>query len=376
MTAPLRVLMLCPSFPPGDTTCGIGDYTKCLVAELARQGDQVTVLASSGYRGAVDGTITVRPMADPTAAASRWTETAADVIHIQYAPDLYRRRSVELTPLLARARGRRTVITFHTLVDASLRSRAAVPWLLLTAAHSISANEEVTGMVRRRVPWLAHRLTEIPIGSAIPQLEPGDADRAAVRARLGVPLDARLLAFFGLVYPGKGLETLLDALATLREHDPRVHLAIVGDTRAEDQPYRAGLEALVTRLGVGPAVRWTGKQRAEDVAEILRGADVFVAPFDGGASIRRSGLITGLSLGLTIVSTTAAVPSGYVRDGENIALVPPRDPAALARRIAALLASPGDAATLAAGARRLAERLSWPSIARQTREVYRAVLAR
>jgi glycosyltransferase involved in cell wall biosynthesis len=103
-------------------------------------------------------------------------------------------------------------------------------------------------------------------------------------------------------------------------------------------------------------------------------ADLFVAPFDAGASMRRGSLLAGLAHGLPVVSTSAALTSSYLRDGDNIALVPPRDPAALAARIAKLLKSRAQRARLAKGARKLAERLAWSSIAEETRAVYRRVL--
>jgi glycosyltransferase involved in cell wall biosynthesis len=121
-------------------------------------------------------------------------------------------------------------------------------------------------------------------------------------------------------------------------------------------------------------VTWTGRRPAADVSRILGAADVFVAPFDGGASLRRSSLMAGLAHGLPVVTTSPAVPSPYLRDGDNIALVPPRDAAALAARLAALLAAPAARTRLAEGARKLAARVAWPAIAEETRAVYRRVL--
>src|SRR6267142_2076925 len=178
-------------------------------------------------------------------------------------------------------------------------------------------------------------MTEIPIGSNIATAPAGD--RLVTRAALGVPARAPLLAPFGIVYQGKGLETLLEALAILKSAQPQARLVVVGDTREPERAYRADLEALAVRLGVARAVTWTGRRPAGDVSRILGAADVFVAPFDEGASLRRGSLMAGLAHGLPVVSTATAVASPYLRDGDNIALVPPRDAAALAARLAASL---------------------------------------
>lgn len=359
--------MVCPSYPPQDVTCGVGDYTRCLAEALAAQGEQVTVVAAAAWRGPARAGVAVLPILD--GPAPWWRVLSADVVNLQYAPDLYRGRRRALRATLAVP----TVVTLHTLLDGTAASRAAALWLLVSARHVVAANEEVTGMVRRRLPWLRRRLTEIPIGSNIAVAPAGDA--RATRAALGVPAGAPLLAHFGLVYPGKGMETLLEALAALRRTEPEARLVVIGDTRETDAAYRAGLEAHAARLGVAAAVTWTGRRPDDEVSRILAAADVFVAPFDAGASVRRGSLMAGLAHGRPVVSTWPAVASAYLRDGDNVALVPPRDPAALAARLAVLLRAPAQRARLADGARRLAERVAWPAIAEATRAVYRSVVA-
>ena len=364
----MRVLIACPSYPPQNVTCGVGDFTRCLAEELARRGEQVTVVASAAWRGQGHGAVTVLPILDEP--APWWRVVAADVVNIQYAPDLYRDRR---RALLRATVSIPTVVTVHTLLDGTLRSRAAALWLLTSARRVVAANEEVTRMIRRRMPWVARRMTEIPIGSNIALAPPGDP--AVIRASLGASLHAPLLAHFGLVYPGKGMETLLAALAILRIRHPEARLVAIGDTREADRAYRSDLEALAVELGVARAVTWTGRRDAEEVSRILAVADVFVAPFDGGASIRRGSLLAGLAHGLPVVSTSPSVPSSYLRDGDNVALVPSRDAAALAACIAGLLDSPGQRERLARGARKLAARMAWSTIAEETRAVYRRALA-
>jgi glycosyltransferase involved in cell wall biosynthesis len=408
-------MMVCPSYPPQAVTCGVGDYTRCLATELARQGETVTVITSGEWRGQAQRAEVGRGQAQPghvrgpgghigaprlqqkhaTDHASTvdvsgptvlpvlddipawWRVMPADVVHVQYAPDLYRRRGqLVLLPMRARLGGAPpVVVTFHTLLDGTPAGRALPMWLLAAADATISANEEVTGMVRRRLPaWLAGRLTEIPIGSNIAPAPA--ADRAAVLARLSLPADSLLITHFGLVYPGKGLETLLDALMQVRRRHPHAHLVIVGDTREQDRAYRAGLEARVDRLGLCAAVVWTGRMADADASRVLSAADLFVAPFDEGASIRRGSLIAGIAHGRPVLSTLAARPSAWLRDGEALALVAPRDAAALAERMIALLDAPAERARLAGAARTLAGRFAWPDIAVRTREVYESVRRR
>lgn len=362
----MRIVMACPTYPPRTLTCGVGDYTRRLAIALAEAGERVTVMTSKEYEGRErqDG-VTVLPLLD---SPGWWRVAAADVVHLQYTPELYRTRRVAALPIVARP----FVTTFHTLFDSTLRSRVRAVWLVAAASAVVSANEEVTGVLRRRLPWLIRRVTEIPIGSNVADADPV-TDRARVRARLGLTADTLLIAHFGLVYPGKGLETLLDALARARAAAPRAVLVIVGDTRAEDRAYRDALNARARALGVGGAVVWTGRREPADVRAILAAADLYVVPYDDGVSIRRGTLLAGLAAGLPVVSTIAARPSAYLKDNDNVALVPPRDAGALAARIATLLTAPGERARLAAGARKLAERCAWPVIADEHRALYRTI---
>jgi glycosyltransferase involved in cell wall biosynthesis len=378
----MKICMICSSYPPQEVTCGVGDYTRCLAEELVQQGEDVVVLTSDRYRGETGGPVTVLPRvrAWTIGEALRFTSSEisppVDLIHLQYTPDLYGQGlGFKLLPLLARIRsGPPVVITFHTLVGGSLRSRVVAPLLLLTARWSISANEEVSAVIRRRLPWLAGRCTEIPIGANIPT-KPGGMPRGA-RAAFGLPQEGPVLVHFGLIYPGKGLETLFAALAKLLFVQPHMKLAIVGDNRMENIGYLEDLKGLAERLGVASAVMWMGHRSGEEVSRILSAADIFVVPYDDGVSIRRGSLMAGLAHGRPVVSTVSTLPSAYLRDGDNIALVPPKDAAALASRIASLLAKPEEAACLGKAALAVAERFSWSVIAQETRNLYARVLRR
>jgi glycosyltransferase involved in cell wall biosynthesis len=82
-----------------------------------------------------------------------------------------------------------------------------------------------------------------------------------------------------------------------------------------------------------------------------------------------------LAHGLPIVTTTPWVPIPELNDGENIRLVPPSDPAALADAIAALAADEALRTRLGEGARRLSRRFEWDGIARDTLALFEELTA-
>lgn len=380
----MRIVMVCPSYPPQDVVCGVGDYTKCLAEELVRQGEQVVVVTSTGYRGNSGGAVNVLPLISQWSAVEGWKllrsrlDPPPDVIHMQYTPDLYGRRAgFVLLPIMAKCVPSRVpvIVTFHTLIGGGYWSKWMAPMLVAAADRSISANEEVSALIHRHLSVLERRVTEIGIGSNIAShgVERSNTRREE-RQRLGVTDQTPLLAHFGMVYPGKGLETLFRALPEILRQAPSARLVIVGATRPADQSYRAALEQLAHERGIAHAVIWEGRHPAETVSRMLDAADLFVVPYDDGGTIRRGSLMAGLAHGLPVVTTDSPVRSAYLRDGKNVALVPSGDADALAKRVCSLLASGEDMARLRRGAQALALEFSWPAIAQRTRALYAQVL--
>ena len=162
---------------------------------------------------------------------------------------------------------------------------------------------------------------------------------------------------------------LLDAVAMLRAAGRRVRPVVVGDFD-RDAAWRAALES---RLSSADVV-WVRGASLSRVSEVLHAGDLAVLPFHSGAATNRSSLLAALDHGLPAVSTLGPhTPPGF---GEkfDVRLVPPRDPAALARAIGGLIDDPAARARMrAAGlARRAAG--AWPAVAARQLEIYREAL--
>jgi glycosyltransferase involved in cell wall biosynthesis len=158
--------------------------------------------------------------------------------------------------------------------------------------------------------------------------------------------------------PKKGHRFLLEALAALGRDDVTLDLVGGGELRAE-------LEAEAARLELSGRVRFLGPLAKEDVAELMRRADLFVLP-----SLHENlpvVLAEAMASGLPAVATRVGGVE-EVLDPDAGVLVPPRDPEALAGAIReSLERSPPDAATLAARAR---ERFGYEALGRTWDEIY------
>jgi glycosyltransferase involved in cell wall biosynthesis len=179
-----------------------------------------------------------------------------------------------------------------------------------------------------------------------------------------------VLAYFGYVYPMKGMETLLTAFGSLA---PNTRLVIIGGS--DDVAYLQKLHELSRSAGGAERVIWAGhcKPEEEFASLYLHAADICVLPFNDGVRLNNSSFSVAASHGLPIVTTRGDTLESPFLDGENVRLCPPDDSVALAATIAELIRSSESRERLAAGARKLAENcFSWHRVIESTFEVLNA----
>jgi glycosyltransferase involved in cell wall biosynthesis len=126
----------------------------------------------------------------------------------------------------------------------------------------------------------------------------------------------------------KDHSTLLEAVQLLKARGRPVELILAGDGGLRKEK-----EALMLSLGLSGSVSFLGTRT--DVAELMGASDIFVlATFDEGLPIV---LLEAMAAGIPVVATDIP-PCREVLDGGRCGiLVPPRNPAALARTIENLL---------------------------------------
>jgi glycosyltransferase involved in cell wall biosynthesis len=190
--------------------------------------------------------------------------------------------------------------------------------------------------------------------------------REETRRDLGARPDQVVLISIGTLVPRKGLDVLMDALATLPDR------GTWGAWLAGDGAERENLERRATELGVASNVRFLG--RRDDVADLLAACDVVAMPS------RREGLgvaaLEAMAAGRAIVASNVGGLGQAVLHERTGLLVPPGDARALAAALRSLIEDRSRRERLgAAGPARIAEGFLASQMVEAYAQLYREVLA-
>ncbi|MGE3842489.1 MAG: glycosyltransferase family 4 protein, partial [Vicinamibacterales bacterium] len=171
------------------------------------------------------------------------------------------------------------------------------------------------------------------------------------------PADAPTLGYAGHLYPWKGVDTMLHALARL----PGARGLIVGGH--PNEPDLDRLRHLAEALCLGSRVTFTGLVPPHAVAALLSQASILVLPNRSTAISARYAsplkLFEYLGSSRPLVASDLPAFREVLRDGENALLVPPDDPEALAAAVRRLQSEAGLAERLARTAFEEAPGFSW-----------------
>ncbi len=164
----------------------------------------------------------------------------------------------------------------------------------------------------------------------------------------------------------KGIVYLLQGLALLA---PEIRLTIV-DQGAPEKTYAPGI---VADLGLTDRVTFTGKISAETLRDFYRRSEIVVLPslYEGFGLPAAEAMACGTPV---IAARVGALPEVLGEDGAGV-LVPPRNPAELAKEIRRIMADPSTRAQMGIkGRRRVEELFTWGKIAERTVSVYRELI--
>ena len=191
----------------------------------------------------------------------------------------------------------------------------------------------------------------------------GAPERRALRRGFGLPESGPLVLSVGRLVPRKGVDVLIDAVASLARDRPEITLAVAGGGRDRSRLERRALRRRA------PA-RFLGRVPDDRLAELYACADVFAAP-----NRTRWGGLEQEGFGIVFVEAAACgvpqvggdnggVPEAVADDETGILVADPADPAGVAAAIARLVDDPELRARMGCQAReRAVAAYAYPALA-------------
>ena len=296
-----------------------------------------------------------------------------DVIHLHWAELLcsdpgpwrnhYNLAMLTLGLRLAKRMGIRTVYTIHNLHPHEDKEQAGMgEKAQRTAIQLADAVHVHSGEVAEQARLLYGRRKNIFV-IPHPSYEgyyPDDVSREEARRKLGVPRDAFVYIFLGLVRPYKGISELIVSFRRLPDCDAR--LVIAGAIHAPEcgetiRSLAEGDNRVVTHLSYVPP---------EEVQFYLRSGDICVLPY---RHVTTSGAaMLAFTFGCPVLAPAIGPFPALVGDGERGILFRPDDPDDLFGALEQ--AQKVDLPRMSASAKKYASALAWPLVAKEHLRVY------
>lgn len=293
----------------------------------------------------------------------------ADVIHVHAVWDAVN----HLSAAVAREQGKPYVWTPHGMLDrwnmqrnglfkrtclAAYLKRDLNGAALLHVATDFEAENLARWKLKPPVFVQGFGLEESLLSAEVP--------RGQFRARRHLPAEKPMILFLGRIQRGKGLETLIPALAAMKTP---AHLVVAGPNEGD---YRQTIDALVAHHRLTDRVHFVGMINGDEKLQALTDADVLAAP----SAHENFGIAVAEAIAMgTPVAVSDQVGLADAIAAHQLGQVALLTPSATATALDAALAGGGQAKRVAA--RTYARtHFAWPDIAQQFIQQYAAVTRR
>ena len=368
---PLRIALIGGYSP---RRCGIATFTADVHASITADFPQasVDVYAMAPVANDIDfaepvrGIIVENDAASFIAAAAAIEANCADVVWLQHEFGLFGGHAGDMILELLDRVAAPLIVTLHTVMpDPDSDQLRVIRRLVARAAKLIVMSQRaadllgsVFGADKDQIVLIPHGVPDRPFGRSEQfKSEFGFAGR-------------QVLMTFGLLSPGKGIETAITALPRIVANHPDALYCIIGATHPnllsrEGEAYRSGLEYLARQLGVEQHIRWIDAFVATELLlDLIEAADIYITPYRGANQATSGTLSYAMALGKAVVSTPYVHASELLADDHGV-LIPFDDSAALAQEIGALLGAPERLLAMQARAYARGRSMIWPEFAAQ-----------
>jgi hypothetical protein len=264
------------------------------------------------------------------------------------------------------------VTTLHTLLrDPTDRERDIILQLaelsdrvVVMSQLSVEMLRDIYQVEAEKIALIHHGIPDVPL-----------VDTSTYKGKFDAS-GKKVLLTFGLLSPGKGIETVIDALPEIVKTHPDVIYMVVGAThphhRADQgEDYRISLHLRVKTLGVeGHVVFYDKFVVDEELLDFIGAADIYVVPYLNEEQIISGTLAYALGMGKAVISTPFLHAQELLADGRG-RLFPFRDHVQLASEVIDLLDHPDKLRAIQHKAYDYGRKMIWSHVGRRYFEIFK-----
>jgi glycosyltransferase involved in cell wall biosynthesis len=359
--------------------CGIATFTTDLCEAIAARYRQTTCIAlpvndieaGYSYPTRVRFELMEKDIDSYRRAADFLNINNVDLVSLQHEYGIFGGRTGSHILVLLRELRMPIVTTLHTILRdpnpdqkqvmeeiAALSNR-----LVVMSKRGVEFLHEVYGVLPEKIDLIPHGIPDVPF-----------VDPSFHKDLFGVEGKTVLLSF-GLLSATKGIENVIAALPDILARHPNVVYFILGATHPhvvmnEGETYRLSLQWLAQDKGVeGQVIFYNRFVSLEELVQFISAADIYITPYLNAAQITSGTLAYTLGAGKAVISTPYWYAEEMLAEGRG-ALVPFRDPVALADQVIHLLDNESQRHAMRKRAYVFGREMIWPKVASRYMESF------
>lgn len=235
------------------------------------------------------------------------------------------------------------------------RLTAASDRLVVMSDMGADILSEVYSVPDERIEFIPHGIPDVPF-----------TDPIFYKDKFGLDGKSVILTF-GLLSPGKGVETVIQALPEITRQHPDVVFVVLGAThpnvkKQDGESYRLSLQRMAADLDVEEHVAFYNRfVEFDELLEFIGAADIYITPYLNEAQITSGTLAYAVGMGKAVIST----PYWYAKEllgSDRGILIPFDDPAAATRAVIEVLENKTKSNGLRRQAYALGRDMTWPVV--------------
>lgn len=330
---------------------GISHHSTLMAQSLESAGHQVTVISfrrqylnflypgetdkdTSKYKLELPALYLLDPLYPWTwvKVANQIAQEKPDIVIIQWWTPFWAPAFAALARLI-RHKKIPVVFLIHNVMphETKIWDRWLCKVALLGGSKYIVQTEKEAARLKSLLPHATIVKTPLPVYAMFSDQQ--SITMTAAREKLKISLSARVLLFFGIIRPYKGLRYLLETVALLKKSGREYFLLVAGEFWEDFNQYSAQIK----NLGIQEQVKiFNYYIPNEDLPVFFAAADIFVAPYIDGTQSAAAKMALGFNLPIVI---SHCIVDETLSQCSNVWAVPERDAQALAEGIEAAFAN-------------------------------------